>query len=81
MRDTDRAFQQLYRQKIMERSGAERFRMGDGMFAAARSLALAALSDLRDDEKPFELFLRFYGNDFSPEHRQRIKNSLLGRPK
>lgn len=78
MHDTDSAVQQLYRQKIMERSGIERLRMGDGMFASARAIALAGLSGVREEEKPFELFLRFYGNDFSAEQKKQIKKSLYG---
>lgn len=46
MHDTDSAVQRLYRQKIMERSGSKRLRMGDGMFVSARAIVLASLSDV-----------------------------------
>lgn len=78
MRDTDRAFEQHYLQKIMERSGAERLRMDDGMFASGRAISLAGLSDVNDEEKRFRLFLRFYGKDFPSEQVHRIKSRLLG---
>jgi hypothetical protein len=81
MDDTSEAFKVLFRQKIMERSSEERLLMGDSMFASARELVLASLPDtLGAAEKRLWLFVRLYDNDFVPEHKQRIKNILLGCP-
>jgi hypothetical protein len=81
MDDTAKEFKALYHRKIMERSGEERMLMGDSMFCSARELALASLSTTAGaDEKRFLLFLRFYGNDFSPEQQKQIKKSFCSGP-
>ena len=73
MDDTPKEFQEKYRQMIMRKSGEERLMMGDSMFVTARTLVLASLDpSLTEDEKRRELFLRFYGNDFSPDCKERI---------
>ncbi len=81
MDDTPEDFKSLFRKKLMERSGEDRVMMGDSMFVAAREIALASLSDTAGAaEQRYRLFLRFYGNDFAPEQKQRIKNILSGNP-
>jgi len=81
MNDTSENFKAYYHRKIMERSGKERMMMGDSMFSTARELALTSLSNtMTSDEKRFQLFLRFYGNDFASERQKQIKNILLVRP-
>lgn len=81
MDDTAADFKSVYRQKLMERSNAERAMMGDSMFAAAREMALASLQDRTNaGEVRFRLFMRFYGNDFAPGHMQRIKELLTTTP-
>jgi hypothetical protein len=69
---------------LLERSGADRVRMGASMFATARALAIASI---RAGEPGVSagalrraLFLRFYGDDFGHEARQRVLARLAGDP-
>ena len=62
MNDTSPEIAELVRQKLMARSGSERFVMGTRMFDAARAVVLASLSPgLTPDELKRQLFQRFYG--------------------
>lgn len=61
MNDTSPEIAELVRQKLMARSGAERFLMGVRMFDAARSMALASLPPkLSALELKRRLFERLY---------------------
>lgn len=62
MNDTSPEFMEMYRQRIMARTGAERLVMGPKMFDAARSMVLASLPrDLPPHELKKLLFERIYG--------------------
>ena len=62
MNDTPPAVAELVRQKLMERSGQERFLMGIRSFDAARRMVLASLpKDLPELELRRRLFQRIYG--------------------
>jgi hypothetical protein len=62
MTDTPLEIAEIIRQKLMARSGEERFLMGVRMFDAAREMALASLpSDLSPKELKRQLFQRLYG--------------------
>jgi hypothetical protein len=62
MNDTSPEIAELVRQKLMARSGAERFVMGSRMFDAARSVVLASLPPhLPEHELKQRLFERIYG--------------------
>jgi hypothetical protein len=62
MTDTSPEIQGLVRDRLMARSGAERFRMGVEMFEAARRMILASLPpDLPENERRALLFRRIYG--------------------
>jgi hypothetical protein len=62
MNDTSPEIAELVRQKLMARSGAERFVMGTRMFDAARAVVLASLpAGLSPDELKRQLFQRVYG--------------------
>jgi len=62
MNDTPAEIAELVRQKLMARSGAERFAMGARMFDAARTMALASMpSKLPAPELKRRLFERLYG--------------------
>ncbi len=80
MNDTSPAVQAIFDEMLMDRSGEDRLRMACDMYETARSLVLASLlaenpnatqTDLRKG-----LFLRFYGDDFSPEQTRRILEFL-----
>jgi hypothetical protein len=62
MNDTPAEIADLVRQRLMARSGSERFVMGTQMFDAARAMVLASLADgLSPDELKRKLFQRVYG--------------------
>lgn len=62
MTDTSPEIAELVRQKLMARSGEERFLMGVQMFEAARAMALASLpAGLSPEELKRQLFQRLYG--------------------
>jgi hypothetical protein len=62
MSDTSPEIAELVRQRIMARTGEERFIMGARMFEAAREIVLASLpSDLSPEELKRQIFQRFYG--------------------
>jgi hypothetical protein len=62
MNDTSPEIAELVRQRLMARSGSERFVMGTRMFDAARTVVLASLpAGLSPDELKRQLFQRLYG--------------------
>jgi hypothetical protein len=62
MNDTSPEIAELVRQKLMARSGAERFVMGVRMFDAARAVVLASLPpQIPAMELKRRLFERLYG--------------------
>ena len=62
MTDTPPEIAEIVRQKLMARSGEERFLMGVRMFDAAREMALASLpAGLSPEELKRQLFQRLYG--------------------
>jgi len=62
MTDTSPEIAELVRQRLMARSGEERFLMGVRMFDAARTMTLASLPvGLSAEELKRQLFQRLYG--------------------
>jgi hypothetical protein len=65
---------------MAKRSGSDRVRMACDMFALARALAVAGIRTadpgVSDVALRVKLFERFYWDDFSPEERDRIVESL-----
>ena len=60
--DTPPEIAEMVRERLMARSGAERFRMGVEMFEAARRMVLASLpANLPEGERRRQLFERLYG--------------------
>ena len=68
MNDTDPQIEQLVRQRLMERSGAERVIMGSRMFDVAKAMILASfppgLTSLEIKERLCE---RLYGDEIDME--------------
>jgi len=76
MKDTPPAMERKFRVMLMQRTGAERLKMGCSMHATAQALAKAHISGQHPDAHPGELkkllFLHFYSADFTPQQRKRI---------
>lgn len=80
MNDTTPEIESIYRNMLMKKSGEERLVMGCSMFDTARKQALAGIAakmpGLSEAETRKELFLRFYGTEFSKEEKERILRKL-----
>ncbi len=81
MNDTDIKTQNLFNAMIMNKSGQERMAMGFSMFNMVRRQVIAAIKQDKPSADASEIkkgiFLRFYGQDFSPEEQKKILKSLL----
>jgi hypothetical protein len=76
-KDTSPHIAKVYHEKIMALSGEERMMMGIEMRRTARDMVLASLPpELSETEKKVQLFLRFYGNDFSDEWKEKFIRHL-----
>ena len=54
-------------------SGEERMRIASGMFETARKIVLSSFPEnLPENEIRKQLFLRFYGNEFTKEETEKI---------
>ena len=68
MNDTNPEVAALIRQKLLERSGAERIMMASGMFEAAKAMVLASFpADLTEIEVKRRLVERIYGEEVDVE--------------
>ncbi len=80
MRDTSPEMEQRYRVMLLQRSGVERLKMGCSMHATAQALVRASILEKDPQASPEALrralFLRFYGQDFDPQSRERILRAL-----
>jgi len=76
MRDTSSEVQEIYHAMLLARTGSERLRMGCDLFSTARELAISAFTKKRPEENREDLFLRFYGSDFTPAEQTRILSSI-----
>ena len=64
MTDTPPEIERMMRDKLMARSGEERFVMGALMFDSAREMVKASLpQDLSEPEQRRQLFKRIYGKE------------------
>lgn len=80
MNDTDPQIAELVRQRLLQRSGAERVMMASGMFEAAKAMVLASLpTGLTEIEIKRLLVERLYGDEVDVrgfiEHLARHENS------
>lgn len=77
MKDTSPEMEARYRAMVMARPpGGERLRIVSDMFDITRSLLIAGIRaarpDITEGELRQELFLRYYGDEFSPKQREKI---------
>ena len=62
LNDTSPEIARMVHDRLMARSGAERFQMGAQMFEAARRMVIASLpADLPERDRKRRLFERIYG--------------------
>ena len=80
MNDTAPEIEAIFEQMMMNKSGQERLQMGFSMFNMARRQVTAAIRKNKPDADAIEIrreiFLRFYGNDFSQEEQKKILNRI-----
>ena len=76
MRDTPPDVAARYHQAMLDRTPAERLKMTFEMFSFAKKLVRAGIRHRMPEATPVEVdqqvFLAFYGRDFSPEEREKI---------
>lgn len=81
MNDTSPEMEIRFRKMMMEKSGEERLKMGFSMFDFARKQVIASIKEkypeANENEIKKEVFLRFYGDDFSEEELKSILKHLL----
>ncbi len=77
MIDTTAKAEKIQSELFSKMTGDERMKIASEMFDTARTLVLASLDkNLNDKEKRKALFLRFYGNDFSTNEKEKILSNL-----
>ncbi len=76
MTDTPEHIERRFREMMMARSPVDRLKTACDMFTTAKALMLAEIHDTSPDATPAEvrklLFLKMYGQDFSPERQAKI---------
>ncbi|HUU18429.1 MAG TPA: hypothetical protein VMW72_14865 [Sedimentisphaerales bacterium] len=69
-----------YRELMMRKTGQERLVMGCSMYDTAKRIVLSAVRNRRpgitDAEIKREIFLRFYGQEFSEADREKLLSAL-----
>jgi len=80
MNDTTPQMTLKMREMILQKSPQERLALGCSMYDFSKQLVKNALLRQNADLSPAhlrrELFLKFYGNDFSLEEQQKIMRTL-----
>jgi len=80
MNDTSALMLSKYYQMIMARSKAERLRMGCSMFDTAKKIVRSAIlnqhPEITAGRMKAEIFLRFYGSEFSVAEQAKILKGL-----
>ena len=80
MLDTHPEVYVRYRDLMMSKSGQERLLMGCSMYNTAKQIVRNAISNNRpgitEEEMTKEIFLRFYGKEFSPSDREKFLKLL-----
>jgi hypothetical protein len=80
MTDTSPEIERKYEELLMQKSPEERLRMGCSMFSAARKIVVSSLAQRNVRRSRAELrrqiFLRFYGEDFTGAAKEKILAGL-----
>jgi len=81
MFDTHPEIAVRYRELMMRKSGEQRLLMGCSMYDTAKQIVRSAIYNSRpgitDAEIKREIFLRFYGPEFSRADRERMLSALV----
>ncbi len=76
MNDTHPDVAIRYRDLMMSKTGQQRLRMGCSMYDTAKTIVRSAIYNSRpqitDEEMKKEVFLRFYGKEFSRTDREKF---------
>ena len=81
MKDTSPEIEEIFIEMMMRKSGQERMKMGFSMFEMARRQVQASIlrdnpnADIREIRRG--TFLRFYGQDFSPQEQEKILSQIV----
>ena len=79
-KDTSVAVAARFQKMIMERNSAERLLMGCSMFDTTKKIVESAILNqspgITPQKMKEEIFLRFYGMEFSETEKEKILNSL-----
>lgn len=78
MNDTSPEVEAMLHKLFMQRSGSERVQMGFEMFSFSRAIVRSSLEaqGYRGVELQKQIFLRTYGQDFTPEQCEKICRAL-----
>ena len=80
MNDTTPKIAEKMREMIRGKTPEERLKMGCSMYDFSKHLIIRSILENRPNLSPAdlrrELFLRFYGNDFDSEKREKILEHL-----
>ncbi|MEW6247053.1 MAG: hypothetical protein AB1555_10120 [Nitrospirota bacterium] len=80
MKDTSPEIERRFREMLLARSGEERLKMGCSMHQFAQLLVRASVLARHPQATPAELrrelFLRFYGQELSPDRRRAVLSAL-----
>jgi len=70
-----------YRDLMMSKTGQQRLLMGFSMYDTAKQIVRSAIYNSRPDitgvEMKKEIFLRFYGKEFSRDDREKFLSALM----
>lgn len=81
MNDTHPDVAVQYRDLMMSKTGQQRLRMGCSMYDAAKQIVCSAIYNscpgITDAEMKREIFLRFYGHEFSRADREKLISALI----
>ena len=81
MNDTSPAVNAHFESLIMQKSAEERLRMGCSMFDTAKQIVKSSILEtnpsVSDKQMRREIFVRFYGQDFTESQQNRIITALM----
>ena len=76
MLDTHPDIAVRFRNMMMHKSGEQRLRMGCSMYDTAKQIVRSAIyeahSEITETQMRREIFLRFYGHEFSRDEREKL---------